>query len=90
MTNSAFSQQQRTQISNACERVQDAININNYTPSEQPSDGLDKASYHAAMELMNNPNFTPKTILGQFISMLQGLFKDGAQWPARAPHLLPV
>jgi len=47
-------------------------------------------SYHAAMELMNNPNFTPKTILGQFISMLQGLFNDGAQWPARAPHLLPV
>lgn len=28
-TNTAFSQQQRTEISNACERVQNAININN-------------------------------------------------------------
>lgn len=52
----------------------------NSLPAEQPSEDLEKASYHAAMELMNNTNFTPKTILGQFISMLQGLFKSGADW----------
>ena len=35
MNNSAFSQQQRTQISNAFERVQSAININNSTLAKQ-------------------------------------------------------
>ena len=42
-TNSAFTQQQRTQISNACERVQDAININNSTIAQLNADLVRKA-----------------------------------------------
>lgn len=43
LTNSAFSQQQITQISNACELVQDAININNSTLAELNTDLASKA-----------------------------------------------
>lgn len=42
-TNSAFSQQQRTQISNACEQVQNAININNSTLNVLNEDLVRKA-----------------------------------------------
>ncbi len=42
-TNMAFSQEQRTQISNACERVQDAININNSTLAHLNADLVRKA-----------------------------------------------
>jgi hypothetical protein len=42
-TNSTFSKQQRTQISNACERVQNAININNSTLAQLNADLVRKA-----------------------------------------------
>ena len=43
-TNSAFSQQQRAQINDTCERVQNAININNSALLGQESEELEKAA----------------------------------------------
>lgn len=42
-TNTSFSQQQGTQVSNACERVQNAIGINNSTIAELNEDLVRKA-----------------------------------------------
>ena len=41
---------------------------------------LEKMSYHAAMELINNPKFLPTTTFSELIPMLQKLYKDGANW----------
>lgn len=69
--NTAFSQQQGTQISIACERVQNAININNSTLAEQPSEELEDASkrYADNEEYGDDAYFAIKTA-----------FKAGAHW----------
>ena len=84
-TNSAFSQQQRAQINDTCERVQNAININNSALLGQESEELEKAAMKEAHKRYRD--CPPLNIGGDYeFAEYHGeereLFVEGAQWGA--------